>query len=63
MMNRTVYISIDASIICGELEMDADVANAVLNPKVVVEVLSKQVRSMIVARNRLTIVAFLRYTS
>jgi Uma2 family endonuclease len=35
-----LYTYPDASIVCGELELDAELANTVLNPTVIVEVLS-----------------------
>ncbi len=35
-----LYTYPDASIVCGELELDAEITNTVLNPTVIVEVLS-----------------------
>ena len=36
-----LYTYPDASIVCGELEMDSEVPNTVLNPTVLIEVLSE----------------------
>jgi Uma2 family endonuclease len=36
-----LYTYPDATIVCGELELDTEVSNTVVNPKVIVEVLSE----------------------